>query len=64
MKNLLLEIWTDKLSDYIILDYILKIWVTVLMSLAVIGISFMLFQIITNPSQFDNATFGIFDTLG
>ena len=64
MKNLLLEIWTDKLSDYIILDYIFKIWVTVLMSLAVIGISFMLFQIITNPSQFDNATFGIFDTLG
>ena len=62
--NVLLEIWKDKLSDYVIMDYILKIWVTVLLVMVVLGLGAIISHIIMNPSAIDNATFGIFDTLG
>jgi hypothetical protein len=62
--NVLLEIWKDKLSDYVIMDYILKIWVTVLLVMVVLGLGTIISHIIMNPSAIDNATFGIFDTLG
>ena len=62
--NVLLEIWKDKLSDYVIMDYILKIWVTVLLVMVVLGLGVIISHIIMNPSAIDNATFGIFDTLG
>lgn len=47
-----------------LLDYVINIWVTVLGALAITGFGKVLFELITNPSQFNNATFGIFDTLG
>ena len=59
-----MEIFTQKMSDYKIVDIILKAWVLGLMGLVVIGMGGLLFHIITNPSVLDNATFGIFDTLG
>ena len=62
--NVLLEIWKDKLSDYVIMDYILKIWVTGLLVMVVLGLGTIISHIIMNPSAIDNATFGIFDTLG
>jgi len=59
-----MEIFTQKMSDYKIVDIILKAWVLGLMGLVVIGMGGLLFHIITNPNVLDNATFGIFDTLG
>jgi len=49
------------MSDYLVLDYILKIVAYGLLVIAFSGISKMIFEIITNPSQFDNVQFGIFD---
>ena len=46
------------------LDYVINVWVTALGVLAVTGLGKAIFELITNPSQFSNATFGIFDTLG
>ena len=40
------------------------LWVTLLGSLAITGIGVVLFELITNPSQFNDVTWGIFDTLG
>ena len=64
MKTLLknyLEFWKEAET---LLDYVINVWVTVLGALAITGFGKVLFELITNPSQFSNATFGIFDTLG
>lgn len=64
MKNLLLHIWKDKLSDYLILDYIFKIWISGLLALFVVGFATLMYGIISGEADIANATFGIFDTLG
>jgi len=46
------------------LDYVINVWVTALGAIAITGLGKALFELITNPSQFSNATYGIFDTLG
>ena len=46
------------------LDYVINVWVTALGVLAVTGLGKAIFELVTNPSQFSNATFGVFDTLG
>ena len=46
------------------LDYVINIWVTALGIIALTGFGKVMFELITNPSQFSNITFGIFDTLG
>ena len=47
-----------------LLDYTLALWATALMALAFSGILALIIQLITDPTSFDNATFGVFDTLG
>lgn len=47
-----------------LLDYVINVWVTGLGLIALTALGKALFEMITNPSQFSNATFGIFDTLG
>ena len=42
----------------------LTLWVAVLSTSVVGGIATIVYELITNPSAFDNATWGIFDTLG
>lgn len=64
MKTVLLEIWNDKLSDYIVLDYLYKIWITGLLGLFVVGMGTLLYGLISGEADIQNATFGIFDTLG
>ena len=64
MKTVFLEIWNDKLSDYVVLDYLYKIWITGLLGLFVIGMGTLLYGIISGEGDIQNATFGIFDTLG
>jgi len=46
-----------------IVEVIAKMLVTFLFVLAVSGITKLIFELITNPSQFNNATFGVFDYL-
>lgn len=58
------QIFTDKMSDYKIVDIILKVWVAGLLSMVVLGFVALISHIIMNPSSIDNATFGVFDTLG
>jgi len=61
MKEIFIEMFTERMSDYKVVDIILKIWTAGLLVLFVLGISKIIFELITNPSSFDNATFGIFD---
>mgnify|MGYP000117091593 CR=1 FL=1 len=61
VNNPILTIWKDANN---LLDYTLALWITALSMLAFSGILVMIFELVTNPSQFSNATFGIFDTLG
>ncbi len=46
-----------------IVEVIAKMLVTFLFVLAVSGITKLIFELVTNPSQFSNATFGVFDYL-
>jgi hypothetical protein len=59
-----MEIFKQKMSDYKAIDVILKIWLAGLLIMWVLGMGQLLFHLITNPSAIDNASFGIFDTLG
>ena len=52
-------IFTSKMSDYKIVDIILKITTAILMIMWVLGMAQLLYHLITNPSAMDNATFGI-----
>ena len=61
MKTVLLQIWNEPMSDYLVLNYVLKVVATGLLVLAFLGIGKMIFEIVTNPSQFNNVTFGVFD---
>ena len=64
MGNFLIQIWKDKLSDYMIMDYILKIWISGLLFMFVLGFVTIMYGIISGEADISNATFGIFDTLG
>tara|TARA_Y100001938_G_scaffold149267_1_gene235522 strand:+ start:1307 stop:1498 length:192 start_codon:yes stop_codon:yes gene_type:complete len=59
--NVLVQIWKDKLSDYVILDYIFKIWIFGLLGLFVVGFTTLMYGFISGEADVQNATFGIFD---
>lgn len=59
-----MEFLQQKMSDYKVVDIILKIWLAGLLIMWVLGMGQLLFHLITNPSAIDNASFGVFDTLG
>jgi hypothetical protein len=56
-------IFKSKMSDYKVVDVILKVWLAVMLVMWVIGMTSLLYHLIANPSSIENATFGIFDTL-
>ena len=62
--NIVEHIWKDQLHDNVIWDYILKIWITGLMGMFVLGFSLLMYGIISGEADIENATFGVFDTLG
>jgi len=64
INSLLLEYKEFILGSQTILDYFLVIWAHFLGALAITGIGRIIYEVITNPSTFNNATWGIFDTLG
>jgi len=59
--NVLVQIWKDKLSDYVILDYIFKIWIFGLLGLFVVGFTTLMYGFISGEADVQNATFGVFD---
>ena len=61
MKTVLLHMWKEPMSDYLVLNYILKFVAFGLLIMAFSGIGKMIFEIVTNPSQFNNVTFGLID---
>jgi|TARA_R100000027_G_scaffold41555_1_gene30990 hypothetical protein len=46
------------------LVFLFAAWAFVLFFLFAVGFSTIVWELITNPSTFSNATWGIFDTLG
>jgi hypothetical protein len=52
-----------KMSDYKLVDIILKIVLLGLIIMWILGIGQLFYHLLTNPSAIDNATFGIFDTI-
>ena len=40
------------------------LWTAMLAGLVVTGLGKIIFELVTNPTQFNNVTWGIFDTLG
>jgi hypothetical protein len=62
--EILKMIFMERASDYKIVDVVVKFWLAVLLVMWVLGMGSILIHLIQNPSAFDNATFGIFDTLG
>ena len=57
-------IFTEKLSDYKWMDVILKAWIVGLLFMLVLGFVALGWGIISGEADIENATFGIFDTLG
>ena len=52
------------LENQTVLDYFLIAWAHILGAIAITGIGRIIYELITNPSTFSNATYGVFDTLG
>ncbi len=61
VHNPIAMIWKEADS---LLDYTIALWLTALLIMAFSGILVMIFELFTNPAQFNNASFGVFDTLG
>jgi len=59
-----MEIFTQKMSDYKVIDIMLKLWVAGLLGLFVLGMVSIIYGVISGEADIQNATFGIFDTLG
>lgn len=57
-------IFTEKTSDYKLLDIVIKAWIAGLLVLFVVGFTSIIYGIISGEADIQNATFGIFDTLG
>jgi len=64
MKNFITDYKTLMTGCETPLDYILAFWVNVLLILSCSGLGMVAYELITNPQQFNDVTWGIFDTLG
>ena len=56
-----MEIFTQKMSDYKVIDIMLKLWVAGLLGLFVLGMVSIIYGVISGEADIQNATFGIFD---
>ncbi len=61
LLNFLKTFISDPVSDYKIIDIIVKLIMIGLILLAISGILVLLFRLFRNPSDFNDAQFGIFD---
>ena len=62
--NILVEIWKDRLHDNMIWNLILKLWITGLLFMFVLGFATLIYGFISGEADVQNASFGVFDTLG
>lgn len=62
--NILVEIWKDTLHDNIIWNFILKLWITGLLFMFVLGFVTLIYGFISGEADVQNASFGVFDNLG
>jgi len=60
-RNVLLEMWRDAESPF---DYMMVAWATGLLALFVVGFCGLIYGLFTGQADLQNATFGVFDTLG
>ena len=61
IMNILVEIWKDRLHDNIVWNLILKLWITGLLLLFVMGFAALIYGFISGEADVQNATFGVFD---
>jgi len=47
-----------------LLALFISFWISVLLVISSSGIGMVIYELITNPTTFNNVTWGIFDTLG
>ena len=64
MKNFITNYTTLMRGCETPIDYFVAIWINLLAAIAVTGLGKVIFELVTNPSQFNDVTWGIFDTLG
>jgi hypothetical protein len=55
------SIFTERASDYKIVDIIVKVWIAVLLFFFVLGFVAIIHGIVTGEADIQNATFGVFD---
>lgn len=51
------------MSDYLLIDYLFKVTAYALMVMWVLGMSMLLYGLISGESDVSNASFGVFDYL-
>ena len=61
MKTVLLTIWNGKMSPYPVLDYTFKFAAYGLLAMWALGMSVLLYGIVSGEADIQNATFGVFD---
>ena len=61
IKEEFIEATTLKQKSLVIF---LTLWATTLTAIVIAGVGTISYELISNPSTFDNATWGVFDTLG
>ena len=61
MKNVFIEMWQEAETP---LDYVVLFWVAGLAATAIVGVVGLFYGILSGQADVNNATFGVFDTLG
>ncbi len=59
-----MSIFRDRMHENIVMDIVLKLWIGGLLALWFLGMIALLWGIISGEADIENATFGVFDTLG
>jgi len=62
--EILMSIFRDRMHENIVMDIVLKLWIGGLLALWFLGMIALLWGIISGEADIENATFGVFDTLG
>jgi len=58
------DMWQTAMKSKNPIDFVIWFWITSLIILFLVGWTLVVGSLIMNPSLAENATFGIFDTLG
>lgn len=64
LNNPLVTMWKDAIQENSFIAYLSVAWITLLIVLFIIGFGSVVTAMILDPNIWDNAQFGIYDTLG